>query len=102
MFAAFYAGMRQASVKIIDSMPQLGGQAIALYPEKYIYDIAGFPRVTAAQLVENLLEQMQLFPVDVYLEEKVQQVLKKGEHHFEIITDKSIHYSKSVIIAAGI
>lgn len=78
MFAAFYAGMRQASVKIIDSMPQLGGQAIALYPEKYIYDIAGFPRVTAAQLVENLLEQMQLFPVDVYLEEKVQQVLKKG------------------------
>ncbi|OMF08226.1 NAD(P)/FAD-dependent oxidoreductase [Paenibacillus sp. FSL H7-0942] len=102
MFAAFYAGMRQASVKIIDSMPQLGGQAIALYPEKYIYDIAGFPRVTAAQLVENLLEQMQLFPVDVYLEEKVQQVLKRGEHHFEIITDKSIHYSKSVIIAAGI
>ena len=70
MFAAFYAGMRQASVKIIDSMPQLGGQAIALVPEKYIYDIAGFPRVTAAQLVENLLEQMQLFPVDVYLEER--------------------------------
>ncbi|MFF2479897.1 NAD(P)/FAD-dependent oxidoreductase [Paenibacillus sp. NPDC058071] len=102
MFAAFYAGMRQASVKIIDSMPQLGGQPIALYPEKYIYDVAGFPKVTAAQLIQNLEEQMQLFPVDICLDEKVQQVVKKGERHFEIVTDKAVHYSKSVIVTAGV
>ncbi|WP_246096327.1 NAD(P)/FAD-dependent oxidoreductase [Paenibacillus sinopodophylli] len=102
MFAAFYAGMRQASVKIIDSMPQLGGQPLALYPEKYIYDVAGFPKITAAQLTQNVMEQMKLFPTDICLEEKVQQVVKKGERQFEIRTDKSVHYSKSVIVTAGI
>lgn len=102
MFAAFYAGMRQASVKILDSMPQLGGQLAALYPEKYIYDVAGFPKITAAQLVQNLNEQMNHFPVQICLEEKVEQVIKKDEHHFEIISDKGIHYSKSVIITGGI
>jgi len=102
MFAAFYAGMRQASVKIIDSMPQLGGQPIALYPEKYIYDVAGFPKITAAELTQNLEEQMKMFPVDICLGEKVQQVIKKDERYFEIVTDKSIHYSRSVIVTAGI
>ena len=54
MFAAFYGGMRQASVKLIESMPQLGGQFAALYPEKYIYDVAGFPKITAQELVNQL------------------------------------------------
>ncbi|MFD2115726.1 NAD(P)/FAD-dependent oxidoreductase [Paenibacillus yanchengensis] len=102
MFAAFYAGMRQASAKIIDSMPQLGGQPIALYPEKYIYDIAGFPRITAAELTNNLVEQMSLFPVGIHLEEKVEQVIKVDERHFEVITDKQVHLARSVIITAGI
>ena len=57
MFAAFYAGMRQMSVKVIESMPQLGGQLSALYPEKYIYDVAGFPKVRAQELIDNLIEQ---------------------------------------------
>lgn len=47
MFACFYGGLRHASVKLLESMPQLGGQLAALYPEKYIYDVAGFPKVTA-------------------------------------------------------
>ena len=53
LFTAFYGGMRQASVKIIESLPQLGGQLSALYPEKYIYDVAGFPKVRAQELVDN-------------------------------------------------
>lgn len=77
MFAAFYGGMRQASVKLIESMPQLGGQLAALYPEKYIYDVAGFPKVTAQELVNNLYTQMKHFPIEVCLEEKVLKVEKK-------------------------
>ena len=42
LFTAFYGGMRQASVKIIESLPHIGGQLTALYPEKYIYDVAGY------------------------------------------------------------
>lgn len=90
------------SVKIIDSMPQLGGQLTALYPEKYIYDVAGFPKVRAQELVDNLVEQMNLFPTEVCLEEKVLNVKKEAERHFKITTDKQVHYSRSVIITAGL
>lgn len=102
MFAAFYGGMRHASVRIIESMPQLGGQLSALYPEKYIYDVAGFPKIKAQELIDNLNEQMKLFPVDIRLEEKVLQVIKHGERSFEVITDKAVHQAKALVITAGI
>ena len=102
MFAAFYGGMRQASVKLIESMPQLGGQLAALYPEKYIYDVAGFPKVTAQELVNNLAQQMELFNTDIRLEEKVQSVEKLEERHFVVKTDKGAHHAKAVIITAGV
>ncbi|MFB6364849.1 NAD(P)/FAD-dependent oxidoreductase [Paenibacillus elgii] len=102
MFAAFYGGMRQASVKLIESMPQLGGQLAALYPEKYIYDVAGFPKVTAQELVNNLEAQMKHFPLSICLEEKVLKVEKKDERLFEVTTDKGVHQSKAVIITGGV
>jgi len=102
LFAAFYAGMRQASCKIIESMPQLGGQLAALYPEKYIYDVAGFPKVRAQELVDNLLQQMSHFPIERCLEEKVVKLEKKDERHFVIHTTKGTHEAKAVVITAGV
>lgn len=102
MFAAFYGGMRHASVKLIESMPQLGGQLSALYPEKYIYDVAGFPQVRGQELVDRLSQQMKLFPIDVCLEEKVVQIIKHDEHDFEVVTDKDTHRSRAIIITAGV
>src|SRR5215510_1904164 len=57
LFAAFYAGLRQMSVTLVDSLEVLGGQLITLYPEKYIYDVAGFPKIIAKRLAEQLIEQ---------------------------------------------
>ncbi|MNK24964.1 Ferredoxin--NADP reductase 2 [compost metagenome] len=102
MFAAFYGGMRQASVKLIESMPQLGGQLAALYPEKYIYDVAGFPKVTAQELVNNLNEQIKHFNPDIRLEEKVINVEKKDERHFVVTTDQGEHHARAIIITAGV
>ncbi|MFC4597023.1 NAD(P)/FAD-dependent oxidoreductase [Cohnella hongkongensis] len=102
MFAAFYGGMRKMSVSLIESMPQLGGQLAALYPEKYIYDVAGFPKVTAQELVNNLKTQLELFKPGVYLEQKVSKVTKIEERLFEIVTDKAVHHARSVIITAGV
>lgn len=102
LFAAFYGGMRQASVKIIESMPALGGQLAALYPEKYIYDVAGFPKVTAQELVNRLKEQLELSKPEVCLEEKVVNVIKHEDRHFEVVTDRMSHFAKAVIITAGI
>ncbi len=102
LFAAFYAGMRQASCKIIESMPQLGGQLSALYPEKFIYDVAGFPKVRAQELVDNLLQQLNHFPIEKCLSEKVTKLTKQAERHFIIETTKARHEAKSIIITAGV
>lgn len=102
LFSAFYGGMRQASVKIIESMPQLGGQLAALYPEKYIYDVAGFPKIRAQALIDNLIEQMEIFKPQVYLEEKVINVVKKEERLFEVTTNQAVHRSRTVIITGGL
>lgn len=102
MFAAFYGGMRHMSVTVIESMPQLGGQLSALYPEKHIYDVAGFPKITAQQLVDNLKQQMALFEQEIALDEKVLAVTKLEERLFEIKTDKTVRYAKSVIITGGV
>lgn len=101
LFTAFYGGMRQASVKIIESLPQLGGQLSALYPEKYIYDVAGFPKVRAQELVNNLKEQMGQFSPTIALEQAVEQVEKQADGVFKLTTNNEIHYTKTIIITAG-
>ncbi|MBU9722120.1 MULTISPECIES: NAD(P)/FAD-dependent oxidoreductase [Bacillaceae] len=102
IFTSFYAGMRQAKVKIIEAMPQLGGQLSALYPEKYIYDIAGFPKVRAQELVDSLIEQTNQFNPTVVLEQSVEEVEKGEDNIFSLKTNKETHYSKTVIITAGV
>ncbi len=57
LYGAYYAGVRGLSVAVVDSLPEPGGQVTAMYPEKPIYDIAGFPSVRGRELVENLLAQ---------------------------------------------
>ena len=71
LFAAFYAGMRGASARIIDALPALGGQLIALYPEKYIFDVAGFPKVLAKDLVRDMVAQALQFGATTHLGEVV-------------------------------
>ena len=61
LFALFYAGMRGATAQILDALPDPGGQLTALYPEKLIFDVAGFPRVLAKDLVRSLHEQSGQF-----------------------------------------
>ncbi len=101
LFTAFYGGMRQTSVKIIESLPQLGGQLSTLYPEKYIYDVAGFPKIKAQDLVNNLKEQLSRFSTEFCLEQAVKELEKQADGVFKLTTDKEVHYSRAVIITAG-
>ncbi|HSH46477.1 MAG TPA: NAD(P)/FAD-dependent oxidoreductase [Longimicrobiales bacterium] len=100
LFAAFYAGMRGASVRIIDSLPELGGQLMALYPEKYIYDVGGFPQITGKALAENLIAQGTQFDPEVVLEEQVADLVQDDEG-FTLVTDGGRYPSRTVLIAAG-
>lgn len=101
LFTAFYAGLRNASVKILESLPQLGGQLSALYPEKYIYDVAGFPKVTGQELVDSLLKQMKQFNPVIALSESVSEVEKQSDGVFKLTTNKDSHFAKTIIITAG-
>jgi thioredoxin reductase len=61
LYAAYYAGFRGLSVAVIDALPEPGGQVTAMYPEKAIYDVAGFPVIKGRELVANLVEQAGTF-----------------------------------------
>lgn len=102
LFTAFYAGIRNASTKIIDSLPQLGGQLAELYPEKFIYDVGGFPKIRAMDLVDQLIEQTSQYHPSVCLNEKVLHVTKGEDGVFKLETDHKVHLSRSVIVTAGI
>src|SRR5699024_4196265 len=83
LFTAFYGGMRQASVKIMESLPHTGGQLTALYPEKYIYDVAGFPEVRAQDLVDNQEEQANIFDPTIVLGQLVEKVERLEDDTFK-------------------
>jgi thioredoxin reductase len=72
---AFWAGMREASSRVVDSLPQIGGQLTALYPEKWIFDVPGHPKILAKDLVESLRRQaLEQFDVPVHLETTVETI----------------------------
>jgi ferredoxin/flavodoxin---NADP+ reductase len=102
LFTAFYGGMRQASVKIIESLPHTGGQLTALYPEKYIYDIAGFPKVRAQELVDNLEEQLKLFNPTTVLGQSIETVERLEDNSLQLTSNTGeVHKTKTMIITAG-
>ena len=61
LFAAYYAGFRSFSVALVDALPEPGGQVTAMYPEKAIFDVAGFPSIKGRELVANLVDQVAPF-----------------------------------------
>ena len=103
IYGAFYAGMHGMTTKIIDALPELGGQLAALYPEKYIYDLPGHPKIKAGEMIEQLKVQMEQFKdkIDTVTNTNVQTVEKLDDGTFKICTDKECHYSRSIIITAG-
>ena len=99
--ASFWAGMREATSRIIDSLPDIGGQLTTLYPEKWIYDVVGHPRILAKDLVEQLREQaLDQFDVPVHLETTAERI--SWEDGLVVLhTERGKLRSRTVIIAGG-
>jgi thioredoxin reductase (NADPH) len=102
LYGMYYAGLRLMKYKTIDMLGEVGGGLMALYPEKYIYDVAGFPKVLAKDLVAALKEQATQYPNQICLGEKVEQVRRNGDGLIELETDRGRHLSRAVIICAGL
>ena len=102
LFAAFYAGLRGASVQIIDSLEEVGGQCSAMYPEKYIYDVIGYPKVLAKDFVASCYEQAIRSNPTIHLREQVISLETPEDGTFALQTSKGTRRSRAVIIAAGV
>ena len=100
LFGAFYAGLRQVSCRIIDSLPELGGQLTALYPEKDIFDVGGFPKILAKDLAKNLIEQGLQFGADVVLDEEVRTLEREGDD-LRMIGRTASYLTRTILIAGG-
>jgi ferredoxin/flavodoxin---NADP+ reductase len=100
LFAAFYAGLRGVSCRIVDALPQLGGQLMALYPEKYIFDVGGLPRILAKDLANNMIEQGTQFGPEVVLDAEVQE-LEHRDGHIALATRHGELLTRTVVITAG-
>src|SRR5271154_456446 len=75
LFAIFECGMLKLHCHVIDALDAIGGQCIALYPEKPIYDIPGYPRIDAAELIERLAEQAAPFAPAYHLGQQVVRLI---------------------------
>jgi ferredoxin/flavodoxin---NADP+ reductase len=101
LFASFYAGMRGATAQIVDALPELGGQLTALYPEKYIFDVGGFTKILAKDMVKALREQADQFHFKSHLNQNV-TALERNEDHFVLVTETDRFPTRTIVIAAGI
>lgn len=101
LFGLFYAGMRGATAQIVDALPEPGGQLTALYPEKYIFDVAGIPKVLAKDLVRSLVEQAGQFQQPIHLSQRVSG-LEEEDGHFVLVTETDRFPTRTILIAAGI
>jgi thioredoxin reductase len=105
MCTAFWAGMREADARIIDSLPELGGQLTTLYPEKWIFDVPGHPKVLARDLVEMLrVQALEQFGVPVHLNTTAATISWEGSGDDRVLvlhTDRGELRSRTVIVAGG-
>ncbi|TVT57622.1 NAD(P)/FAD-dependent oxidoreductase [Amycolatopsis rhizosphaerae] len=102
LFAAYYAGFRGLSTAVVDALPEAGGQVTAMYPEKMIYDVGGFPAIRGRDLIKGLLEQAAPWQPRYLLGRKAEG-LRPGETGLDVVLDggQTVH-AGAVLITAGI
>ena len=107
LYAAYYAGFRGLRTAIVDSLPEPGGQVTALYPEKMVYDVAGFPGIKGRDLVAGLVEQAARFDPVYVLGERAEHLTNEAGHRpragerLVVTTDKNTRISTAAVVITG-
>ena len=100
--AAYYGAHRDASVRIVESLEQLGGQVAAVYPEKHIFDVAGFPRINGQALINQLIEQAMQYDPEVRLGTVIDRIHHRDDDVIELHTSAGEQLlTRTMIITAG-
>ena len=103
LFQVFELGLLEIKAHVIDSLPEVGGQCIELYPDKPIYDIPAIPVCTGRELVRNLLKQIEPFAPQFHLNQEVSTLERQTDGRFLIRTSQDQYFlSKSIFVAAGV
>ena len=101
LHAAFYAGWRGLSVRLLEARGEVGGQLSALYPDKRVYDVPGLPGTRAAEVVAHLVAQLDGLNADIRLNE-LARTLTPHEHGWQVSTENHTFTAGAVILAAGL
>lgn len=101
LFAAYYAGFRGLSVAIVDALPEPGGQVTAMYPEKMIFDVAGFPEIRGRDLVSALVEQAGQYHPTYLLGRNAIDLSTVDDGLLATVGEESVH-AGAALITAGI
>ena len=102
LFAVFECGMLKMQCHVVDALDMTGGQCAALYPEKPIYDIPGYPAIDAADLIGKLEDQAAPFNPVYHLGRRVESLRPAGERWRIGLDDGSAIDARAVVIAAGV
>lgn len=102
LFAIFECGMLKLKTHVIDALDFAGGQCAALYPEKPIYDIPGYPKIEAAELIARLQEQAAPFSPTYHLGQRVEKLTREGDAWRLETSAGTVIVAKAVLIAAGV
>jgi thioredoxin reductase (NADPH) len=102
LFAVFELGLLDLKCHLVDILDRPGGQCAELYPDKPIYDIPGYPEISAAGLVDKLMEQVKPFAPQFHFSRMVESLKRVDDTHFQLTTDAGDTFRcKAVVVAAG-
>ncbi|MBY0468004.1 MAG: ferredoxin--NADP(+) reductase, partial [Burkholderiaceae bacterium] len=103
LFLAFQLGLQEIGCHIVDSLPAPGGQCLALYPDKPIYDIPAVPVCTGRELVDRLLAQIRPMAPVFHLGQQVSAVAHRADDRFDVVTTTGTRFmARTVFVAAGV
>ncbi|ASU39401.1 ferredoxin--NADP(+) reductase [Herbaspirillum sp. meg3] len=103
LFQVFELGLLEIKAHVIDSLANVGGQCVELYPDKPIYDIPAVPVCTGQELTDNLLKQIEPFDPIFHLGQEVTVVQKREDGRFDLETSAGTKFiTKTIFIAAGV
>lgn len=102
LYGAYCAGFRGLSTAMIDTLPAVGGQVSAMYPEKMVYDVAGFPAIRGRDLISGLTDQADKYGTRYVLGQSAQELRRAGEHLSVITSEGATVSARSVVITGGI
>ena len=101
LFAVFELGLLNLKCHLIDNLDKIGGQCAELYPEKPIYDIPAYQKISAQELVDNLMDQAKPFDPIFHLNQQADSI-ERIDNEWQIITSSQVKINaKCIVIAAG-